>query len=616
MPPPVSPAQPQGDPPLPSRVTRALSVFRYTGAAARLAWETSRPLTLTYAVLSLVGGLLPPAQAWVAQQIIDTILAASRSGLDAERWEALRWVALEAGLVLLTAAAQRGLDVCSSVLRQLLGHRVNLLILDKALTLSLADFEDDRVYDMMQRARRDATNRPLSLVRRAFALVQNGVSLVTYAAMIFALAPLAVLVIAGAALPTFFAETRFSGEAFRLSRWFSPETRKQAYLAVLVSREDFVKEVKLYGLGPTMVGRYRAIFQSIYAEDRNLALRRALWGFLLGVVGTAALYGAYLWVAMRTVAGALSLGQMAMYLAVFKQGQSAISATLSGIGGMYEDNLYLSNLYEFLDHPAPPDTGTASDGPNPNDGLRFVDVTFTYPGAETPALRHLSLHLRPGQRIALVGHNGSGKTTLVKLMTRLYTPDSGMITLDGRDLNEWSTDALRQRIGVIFQDFVRYQLVVGENIGVGDVRHLEDPSRWQVAAEKGMAHDFVETLPEGYQTQLGRWFKDGRELSGGQWQKVALSRAFMRQDADLLVLDEPTAAMDAEAEAEIFGRLAALSEGQMALLISHRFSTVRMADYILVLDEGTVVESGDHASLLAADGLYARLFTLQAQGYR
>jgi ATP-binding cassette subfamily B protein len=283
---------------------------------------------------------------------------------------------------------------------------------------------------------------------------------------------------------------------------------------------------------------------------------------------------------------------------------------------MYEDNLYLSTLYEYLETPVPEHAGVATSGPEPNDGIRFEHVTFTYPDAQHPTLNDIDLHIKPGQSLALVGENGSGKTTLIKLLTRLYSPTSGRILLEGKDLQEWDETTLRQRIGVIFQDFARYQLMVGENIGAGDVRYFSDEPRWRDASEKGMAASIVATLPSGYQTQLGKWFKDGRELSGGQWQKIALSRAFMRIQADVLVLDEPTAAMDAAAEAEIFQHFRALTVNKIAILISHRFSTVRMADQIVVIQEGRIVERGSHDELMRLNGHYAHLFSLQAKGYR
>jgi ATP-binding cassette subfamily B protein len=390
----------------------------------------------------------------------------------------------------------------------------------------------------------------------------------------------------------------------------------QAYLETVIAREDHAKEVKLYGLGRRFLDRYQAIHRRLFAQERRLAIRRDTWGFALGLVSTAALYAGYCWVAISAVRGRVSIGEMTMYLLLFRQGQGAVSAALSAISGLYEDNLYLSTLYEYLDTVPRPPGGTARSGPDPGDGIRLENVSFTYPGAEQPALSNVSLHLPPGRSLALVGANGSGKTTLIKLLTRLYVPTSGRILLDGRDLSGWDVDALRRRFGVIFQDYVRYQMLVGENIGAGDEPHFDDEARWREAARAGEADAMIEALPERYRTQLGKWFQGGRELSGGQWQKVAVSRSFMRRDADIRVLDEPTAAMDAEAEAEVYRHVRDLAEGRMTILISHRFSTVRMADEIIVLDAGRVVERGDHAALMAKGGVYERLFSLQAAGYR
>ncbi|HVW27042.1 MAG TPA: ABC transporter ATP-binding protein [Polyangiaceae bacterium] len=602
-------------PPQPS-YKQMFGVFQYTGRALSLVWTTSRSITVWLALLSAASGALPAALAYVGKLIVDAVVLAARTGGDAERLRALEYVALELSLVVVRAAAERGLGICESLLRALMGQRVNEMILEKALTLSLRDFEDSEFYDRLTRARREASQRPLSLVKRSFGLVQNLISVVVYGGLLLRFSAWTVLVLTLAAVPVFVVETRFSQDAFRLFRWRAPETRMQTYLEGLLAREDNAKEVTLFRLGPLFLGRYRDIFATIFGEDRALTLRRGVYGFVLGLLSTFAFYGAYAFIVLRAALRKITLGDMTMYLLVFKQGQAALSSILSAIGGMYEDNLYLSNLYEFLEHQSPVLTGTKTEGPDPGDGIRFEGVSFAYPGAKTPALRDVTLHIPRGGKLALVGENGAGKTTLIKLLTRLYTPTSGRILLDGLDLAEWEPNALRRRIGVIFQDFIRYQLVVGENIGAGDVDAFDDEARWRRAAEKGMAEPFVEKLPQGFRTQLGKWFFGGHELSVGQWQKIALSRAFMRENADILVLDEPTSAMDAEAEAEVFARFRSLAENRMGIVISHRFSTVRMADEIVVLVAGAVVEQGTHAALMAKNGRYARLFNLQAEGYR
>jgi ABC-type multidrug transport system fused ATPase/permease subunit len=597
-------------------VRQLLAIFQYTGRALRLVWSTSRTVTVWLALLNIVAGVLPAAIAYVGKLIVDAVVASAATGSSGARLLALEYVAVELALVVVRGATERGLGVCDSLLRALLGQRVNELILEKALTLTLSDFEDSEFYDRMTRARREASSRPLSLVKRSFGLVQNSLSMLVYGGLLLRLSPWAVAVLGFAALPVFLSETRFSQDAFRLFRWRAPETRQQTYLETLLAREDHAKEVTLFRLGPLFLQRYRDIFQQLFAEDRALTLRRGGWGFALGLLSTLAFYGAYGWIVIRTALRKITLGDMTMYLLVFKQGQAALSAILSSIGGMYEDNLYLSNLYEYLEHASVQPTGSATEGPDPSDGIRFENVSFAYPGAAAPALKNVTLHIPRGKKLALVGENGAGKTTLIKLLTRLYTPTEGRILLDGLDLGEWQPDALRARIGVIFQDFIRYQLLVGENIGAGDVDAFEDEARWRRAAKKGMADGFIERLPAQYTTQLGRWFKGGQELSVGQWQKVALSRAFMREGADILVLDEPTSAMDAAAEDEVFQRFRSLSENRMGIVISHRFSTVRMADEIVVLVDGAVVEQGSHEALMALDDRYARLFNLQAERYR
>jgi ATP-binding cassette, subfamily B, bacterial len=594
---------------------QSLSVFRYGGKALNLVWNTSQQLTIALAVLALVGGLLPGSIAYIGKLIVDSVVLANRSGLMIDRQNALGYVALEAVQIILLAATQKGLVVCQSLLRVLLAQRVNELILEKALTLDLAHFEDSEFYDKMSQARSQASSRPLSLINRTFGLGQSALTLLTFSGLLWQFSGWAVLVLILAAIPSFIAETRFSAHAFRLFRWRSPETRQQHYLETLLAREDYAKEVQLYQLGDMLLQRYREIFHRLYHEDRDLTIKKGIWGYLLGLLSTVAFYAAYAWMVIVAIGGAITLGEMTMYLVVFRQGQSTFTAALTSIGGMYEDNLYLANLYEFLEQPMPQSQGKVTQGLSP-DGIRFEQVSFSYPGSQQSVLTNISLHLPLGEKLAIVGENGSGKTTLIKLLTRLYIPSSGRILLDGVDLNDWDIDALRRRIGVIFQNFVQYQFTAGENVGVGDVGHLNDHLEWETAANKGMAKPFIDALPQGFDTQLGKWFKDGQELSGGQWQKIALSRAFMRSDADILILDEPTAAMDAEAEMNIFNHFGSLTQDKMVVLISHRFSTVRMADKIVVMAGGEIIEQGSHEQLLADKGRYAHLFSLQAAGYQ
>ena len=596
-------------------IRQSLSVFRYGGKAIDLVWTTSRNLTLGFAVLALAGGLLPGVIAIVGKLIVDSVVLANRSGLQLDRQTAINYVYLEAIAIVLLAAVQKGLVVCQSLLRVLLAQRVNELILEKALTLDLAHFEDSEFYDKMSQARSQASSRPLSLITRTFGLCQSALTLVTFSGLLWGFSAWAVVMLIVAAIPAFIAETRFSEHAFRLFRWRSPETRQQHYLETLLAREDYAKEVQLYQLGAMLLERYRAIFNRLYKDDRNLTIKKGLWGYLLGLLSTGAFYLAYAWIVLEAIAGRISLGEMTMYLVVFRQGQSTLANALTSIGGMYEDNLYLANLYEFLEQPMPQAQGKVTEGII-QDGVRFERVSFSYPGSDRPVLNNISLHLPLGEKLAIVGENGSGKTTLIKLLTNLYTPTSGRILLDGVDLKDWDIDVLRRRIGVIFQNFVQYQFTVGENVGVGDVEQLEDRKEWSIAAEKGMAKPFIDTLPEKFDTQLGKWFKGGQELSGGQWQKIALARAFMRSDADILILDEPTAAMDAEAEMNIFNHFRSLTQNRMVVLISHRFSTVRMADKIVVMANGEIIEQGSHEQLLAAAGRYAHLFALQAAGYQ
>ena len=600
-------------------VRKFLSVFQYSKLAMKIVWSTSAPLTLAMATSTLLSGVLPAVIASVGGMFVDAVSQAIQSigdAADLARRQVLVYVLLEAGLVIIMTGAQRLNAVCQSILRVLLGNRINVMILEKALTLELAHFEDAEYYDKLVRARREASSRPLSLVVKTFDLIRDSIALVTIGIWLFQFSPYAVLLLGFAGIPAFIAEAKFSGEAFRIHRRRSAERRMQIYLEMVLTREDGVKEVKLLRLGRLFLKRYVDIFLNIYKEDRNLVLRRGVWGYLLGLLASGAFYFAYGWVGFAAIASIITIGQMTMYVAQFRLGQNAVTSSLTSVNGMYEDNLYLSNLTEYLDHEVPEASGNQLEGPCPSDGIRFNNVSFCYPGSNTPALSQINLHIKPGDSLAIVGENGSGKTTLIKLLTRLYQPTEGEILLEGLTLNAWDIDTLRRKIGVIFQDFARYQLIVGENIGIGDVDELDQDSLIEDAAEKGMANMFIKDLPEGYQTQLGTWFKNGKELSGGQWQKIALSRAFMRSKADVLILDEPTAAIDALAEAEIFSHFRDLTSNKISIIISHRFSTVRMADHIIVLEKARIQEEGSHESLLASNGQYAMLFKLQAQGYR
>ncbi len=582
----------------------------------QLVWATSPGLTVGLAIVTVAVGLLPGVIAYLGKLIVDGVVQASQSGLATDRWRTLQYVGWEAVAIVIQSGVQQVISLCQSLLQMLLAQQVNLLVIEKALTLDMAHFEDSEFYDKMSRARDGASRRPLSVVTRSYGFLRDLLSLLTFGGLLLKFSPWAVLVLLVAALPAFVAQTRFAEDAFRLFSWRAPQRREHHYLEVLLAREDYAMEVKLYQLGPMLLERYKRIFEQIYQEDRSLNLRRTAWNYSLGLVSTAAFYGTYVWMILSAIAGQISLGDLTLYLLVFRQGQSTFAGLLASIGGMYEDNLYLADLYDFLGEAVGEPPGYAAYGSLPGDGIRFEQVSFTYPGHDQPALDSVSFHLPPGRKLAIVGKNGSGKTTLIKLLTRLYSPSAGRILLDGRDLQDWDPEVLQRRIGVIFQNFARYQFTVGENVGIGDVDALMAQPRWETATEKATAREFIESMSEGFSTRLGKWFKGGRELSGGQWQKIALSRAFMRSQADILILDEPTSAVDAEAEAEIFERLKAVTQSQIAILISHRFSTVRMADQILVLAEGQVLEQGSHEELMQQEGRYAQLFLLQAAGYR
>jgi ATP-binding cassette, subfamily B, bacterial len=589
-------------------LARLRESFAHAPRTLKLVFRSSPAGSVALGLLTLVAAVVPLGIAFVGKAIIDAVVKGSRD-------ETLRWVLVELGLVAAQALVTRALGLVRALLGARLSIDINVLILEKALGLDLRHFEDPEFYDQLTRARREASSRPLSVVTETFQLFQNAITLAGYVALLVRWSGFAVIGLIAAAVPATLVEMRFSTTAFRLRNWRSPESRRLNYLEYILANDDHAKEVKLFGLGPVLLERYKALGEMFYAEDRLLAVRRAVSAFSLSLLATGAFYGAYAVMALSAARGALSLGDMVLYVMAFRQGQQAFQSILAAIGGMYEDNLYMSNLFTFLSTPAEPPALPPAEGAEPEEGIRFEGVGFRYPGKEEWALRGLDLFVPRGESLALVGHNGAGKTTFIKLLTRLYEPTEGRILLDGRDLRAWDPEALRHRIGVVFQDYNQYQLSARDNVGLGSVPHRDDEPRIRRAVDRGGAEGVIAGLRDGLDTQLGRRFKDGAELSGGQWQKIALARAFMREEADILVLDEPTAALDAEAEHAVFERFKRLAEGRTSILISHRFPTVRMADRILVLEGGRILEQGTHEALVAQGGRYAHLFSLQAQGY-
>jgi ATP-binding cassette, subfamily B, bacterial len=573
--------------------------------------------------LSAAGAVMPLAVAYAGKRIIDAVVQHSRP-------LTLHWVGLELLFVALSAATQRGQGLVRSLLGARLGTDVNVQILEKALRLDLSFFEDAEFYDKLTRARREASSRPVALLSESFSLVQNVITLLGYAVMLAHFSAWIVLGLLLATLPATLSEMRYSKIAFRIRNWRSPESRKLLYLEYVLANDEHVKEVKLFGIGPHLLDRYRTLAESFFEEDKKLAIRRAVLTHAFSLIGTFAFYATYAVLAVAAALTRITLGNLTLYVVSLRQGQQAFQSVLSGIGNLYEHNLYMSNLFSYIELAeaneraqteraasaqalAAPQAAAVASGER---GLRFENVGFRYPGKERWALRHIDLTIPPGDSIALVGENGAGKTTFVKLLAGLYQPTEGRIVLDGRDLSTWDPEQLRRRFGVLFQDFNKYQLKLRENIGLGSVRHLSDEARIERAIERGGASELLQTLPGGLDAALGHWFEKGSELSGGQWQKVALARAFMREEADMLVLDEPTAALDAASEHAVFERFRELAKGRTTIVISHRFPTVRMAKTILVLEHGQIVEHGSHDELLQQDGKYAYMFQLQAQGYQ
>jgi ATP-binding cassette, subfamily B, bacterial len=600
------------------RLAGATQIARQLPQTFRLVWQADRTGAVVLGLTTALSALLPAAMAWVGKLIVDAVVRSAQTGAPEDRTEVIRWVVVELGLMVASLVLGRVSGLVQNLLRVRLGNLINIRILEKALTLELRHFEDSALYDKMQNARREASGRPVNLVLGVLSILKNLLTLAAYAALLVRLSPWTMVVLVAASIPAFIAEARLSGEAFRLYSWRAPEGRKLNYLEWILTRDSHVKEVKLFDIGSLILGRYRTLFAKFFEEDRRLALRRMGWGLGLGLISVAAFYGAYVFIALRAAQGLITLGDMTLYLVVFRQGQTALQEMLSSVGALYEDALFMSNLFLYLSVESR--EGQSLLAPrSPRRGIRhgveFRDVSFRYPGKPGWALQKLTLTLPPGEKLGLVGENGAGKSTLVKLLMRLYEPTEGVILYGGVDLREMEPEDLRRRIGAVFQDFVRYQFTAGENIALGDVPHLEDGARIQRASERGGAQELIAQLPKGLATVLGGWFEAGQELSAGQWQKLAVARAFMREEAELLILDEPTASIDAEAEHELFRRLRALAQDRMAIIISHRFSTVRIADRIAVLHDGKLEELGTHAELLERNGRYAHLFRLQAQGY-
>jgi ATP-binding cassette subfamily B protein len=593
----------------------ARATVAYILRTLALVVASSRGLVAALAALTLIAATAPVLVAYAGKRIIDSVVLRSSS-------LTVRWVLIELLLIAGLASAQRGIGLCRSLLGNRLGTDLNLKILQAALGLELAFFENAEFYDKLTRARREASSRPLALIMDAFQLTQSIITLSGYTVLLTRFSGWVVPVLIAATIPATLAEMRYSKLGFRLRNWRSPDSRRLLYLEYVLANDEHAKEVRLLGIGPWLLERYRALSETFYREDKALALRRATWTHGLSLIGTLAFYGTYALMAVSAATGQLTLGNLTLYVVSLRQGQQAFQSVLSSIGNLYEHNLYMANLFDYFGlaerhrESSPLQEGAANSDVAGERGIRFEHVSFRYPEKTAWALADLNLHISPGDSLALVGENGAGKTTFVKLLTRLYEPTEGRILLDGQELSQIPTESLRRRFGVVFQDFNQYQLRLRENVGFGSIEHLPDQPRIERAVERGGAEELVRSLPGGLDAPLGHWFEKGSELSGGQWQKVALARAFMREEADILVLDEPTAALDAQSEHAVFQRFRELSQGRTTIVISHRFPAVRMAQRILVLEAGRIIEQGTHDELVAANGKYQKMFSLQAEGYQ
>ena len=601
------------------------SSFANVPRALGMVWQ-AHPLVFTLtAVVAICQALLPAGQAWTGKLIVDAVVNAigkSRpldgfAGFALVIQPAAPFLFAEFFLIALGAVLGQADTLLEHILHARLSNTINNAIIRKAMSLDLQYFEDAKFYDKLQNARREADFRALNIMTTGFQVIRNIITLASFAALLIGFSPWLTVLLFGATVPAFLAQMQFSNLNFKLLSWRAPEARRMNYFEYLLTVDNSAKEVKLFGLGDTLLKRYNALFHKFYKEDSLLARRRSLISVGFGLLSSMTFYAAYAWIIYRTVLATITLGDLTLYLSLCRQAQGLFSGLFSNINSLYESGLFMSNLFGFLElQPQIQTGGTLRKVPEKmRIGIEFRNVSFKYFGKDEFAVKDINLKIKVGEKIALVGQNGAGKTTLIKLLTRLYDPTEGQILLDGIDLREYDVNEWRDHIGVIFQDFVQYQTTVKENIGFGQVKELGDEARILHASEQGGADEVAADLPKQYETMLGRWFERGSELSGGQWQKVALARAFMR-DGSVLVLDEPTSALDAEREYEIFQRFRELTAGKIAVLISHRFSTVRMADTIVVLEHGAITELGSHAALVAQGGTYARLFNMQAEGYR
>ncbi|RIV19112.1 ABC transporter ATP-binding protein [Fibrisoma montanum] len=584
----------------------------------RLVWETSPGLFIGNAALRLVRAAIPAATLYVGKLIIDEVVRLNRlPGFDDTSY---LWtlVAAEFGLAILSMAIGRAVSLLDGLLGDLFANRTSVRLMEHAATLDLEQFEDATFYDKLERARRQTTGRTV-LLSGVFGQVQELISVGFLAAGLAVYNPGLLLLILVAVTPSFIGDNYFNQRSYSLSRSWTPERRELDYLRYVGASDETAKEVKIFGLSGFLIDRFRTLSNEFFQKNKQLAISRAGWGVLLTGLGTAGYYGAYVWIVARAVNGQISLGDLTFLAGSFRQVRASLEGILLQFSSLTQEAIYLQDLFDyFAIKPLIHSQVDRKPLPFPSpirEGFVFENVGFKYTNSDRWALRNLSFTLQAGEKLALVGENGAGKTTLVKLLARLYDPAEGRILLDGHDLREYDLDELRRNIGVIFQDYTRFKMSAGTNIAVGDIDERTNQPRIETSAQRSLADTVIAKLPDGYEQQLGRSFNKGVELSGGEWQKVALGRAYMR-DAQLIILDEPTAALDARAEYEVFQRFAKLTEGRSSVIISHRFSTVRMADRILVLEGGRLLEIGSHYELLEQDGRYAELFGLQARGYQ